>query len=41
MNGVCVMLFDQQWTDYEGLVQPQIGVLCRQDSTYKVQQTLF
>ena len=40
MNGVSKM-FDQQWTDYEGLVQPQIGVMCSRDLTYKLQRNIF
>jgi hypothetical protein len=40
MNGVSKM-FDQQWTDYEGLVQSQIGVMCSRDSTYELQQNMF
>ena len=41
MNGACNM-FDQQWIDYEGLVQPLIGVVrSSRDSTYEVQQNIF
>jgi hypothetical protein len=40
MNGVST-LFDQQWTDYEGLVQPQIGFMCSRDSTYEMQRNIF
>jgi hypothetical protein len=32
MNGACDM-FEQHWIDYEGLVQPLIGVVCSRDST--------
>ncbi len=40
MNGASEM-FDQQWTDYERLVQPQIGVMCSRHSTYEVQRKIF
>jgi hypothetical protein len=40
MNGACDM-FDQQWIDYEGLLQPLIGVVRSRDSTYEVQRNIF
>jgi hypothetical protein len=40
MNGVKEM-FDRQWTDYDTLVHPRIGVVRRRDSAYEVQRNLF